>query len=155
MIWSLMLCIPVLVQRIRDQGIVSSKWDMCILQKDTEIFPEEWKIRKSQRWWMITWKWGFRLSMEITHVNSHWLRQHAQDVCKVSPDKVAWEEGYSYLRSCWQLIVAKRKPVFFKGADPGGLTIHNWKPHIKEYVGSTNCSLWVKRKKKKKEHKVG
>lgn len=32
-----------------------------------------------------------RLSVEITHMISHWLGQHAQDLCKVKPDKVAWK----------------------------------------------------------------
>ena len=29
-----------------------------------------------------------RLSVEITHMISHWLGQHAQDLCKVKPDQV-------------------------------------------------------------------
>lgn len=95
---------------------------MCIFQKDTRDFSrtvdklEELEVANDFKETVFS-----RLGVEITHMTSHWLGQHAQDLCKINPDKVAWKgDGHPYLRSYLQL----RKPVFFTGADPSGLTTH-------------------------------
>lgn len=89
-------------------------------------------------------------------MNSHQLSLYAQDLHKLKPYQTSlgrWDLGmksHPWLRSCWQSIVAgRRESVFFKGTVPYGLIALRYRPHTQEYMGSTNCTSWVLKRKDK------
>lgn len=85
-----------------------------------------------------------RLSMEIAHMNSHWLGKHVQDLlCLAWPDQ---EHGGGERRS--EGAIGRWLPLeesqfslkLHQGADPGGLTALKRRPYIQQYAGCAKCT---------------
>lgn len=98
-----------------------------------------WRARKSLRQWMTTRKQCLLHTAGQLHMSCSQLWWHTQDLCKPKPD-CPWMSRYLQLFVSWEM----RSRLSLKVETPSKSTFSSGMPHIKEYLGSTDLSWWLK-----------